>query len=201
MADAFSDFMEDELVTGIFRTNDVGVWTASTTYAVGDKVVGLATSSPRVYVCTASGNSGGSEPAWNTTFGATTVDNAASWVTCQIGGVKYPFEVALFTSTATLSELESGNLTNEVASANAYARVTYGPDDTNWTVSANGTTDNAQEIVFPTASGGAWGTIRYIALIGPNEQPIIVGQLTLDKIVDDGDTFKFNVGDFDLTIS
>lgn len=108
---------------------------------------------------------------------------------------------ALFTSTATLSEIELGTLTNEVANASAYARtaITYA------TAASGGTISNSVDCTFPTASGGNWGTVRFAAIMDGSVQGagnvLVYGQLTADKIVNDGDTFKFNLGDFDVTIS
>mgnify|MGYP001812314851 CR=1 FL=1 len=108
---------------------------------------------------------------------------------------------ALFTSTASLAELEAGTLTNEVANSNAYARtaITFG------TPAASGTISNSADCTFPAASGGNWGTVRFAALMDGNTHGagnvLFYGQLTADKIVNDGDTFKFNIGDWDVTIA
>ncbi len=59
-----------------------GVWSASQTWAVGDRVVGTNVVSYRVMECTTGGAGGaGAEPTWNTTTGGTTNDNAAVWTT------------------------------------------------------------------------------------------------------------------------
>ncbi len=59
-----------------------GVWSASQTWAVGDRVVGTNVVSYRVMECTTGGAGGaGAEPTWNTTTGGTTNDGAAVWTT------------------------------------------------------------------------------------------------------------------------
>lgn len=60
-----------------------GTWAASTAYSLGDKVRPL-TSPPsgKLFRCTTAGTSGGSEPTWNTTLGATTNDGSVVW-TCE----------------------------------------------------------------------------------------------------------------------
>lgn len=108
---------------------------------------------------------------------------------------------ALFTSTGSLAELEAGTMTNEVPNLYAYARtaIVYG------TNAASGTISNSVACTFPSASGGNWGTVRYAALVDSATHGagnvLFYGQLTQDKIVNDGDTFKFNIDDWDVTIA
>lgn len=57
-------------------------WAATTAYSVGDIRRQLAAPSygqDRAFRCTTAGTSGGSEPAWNTSKGATTADNTVVW--------------------------------------------------------------------------------------------------------------------------
>jgi len=67
-----------------------GVWQASTAYTArttGDAPTGSAvrpsTPNGRHFVCTVAGTSGGSEPTWNTTLGATTTDGSVTWTAIQ----------------------------------------------------------------------------------------------------------------------
>lgn len=58
-------------------------WTASTAYSLGNVVVPFVTS-PSVqngfsYICISAGTSGGGQPAWVTTFGATITDGSVVW--------------------------------------------------------------------------------------------------------------------------
>lgn len=53
-------------------------WAASTAYSVGDTVKSSSYDARR-YVCTTAGNSGASEPTWDTTIGNTTSDGSAVW--------------------------------------------------------------------------------------------------------------------------
>jgi len=65
----------------------IAIWQANHTYAVGARCLGVEygnswpTTAYRVYECTTGGLTGGAEPTWNTTLGATTTDNAAVWTT------------------------------------------------------------------------------------------------------------------------
>ena len=104
--------------------------------------------------------------------------------------------VALFTSTATGAEIEAGTLTNEVIGG-AYARQLAG-----LSVPSNGTTSNAADITFPTATAD-WGTVGFVALMDSltGGNVYMYSALDANKIVNNGDTFKINLGDLDVTVS
>lgn len=97
--------------------------------------------------------------------------------------------VALFTSTATGSELEAGTLTNEVTGG-SYARqtVTFGAP-------TNGAGSNSGTITFPTASAG-WGTIRFAAVMDASSSGNVLwyAQLTSDVTINTSNTFQFSAG-------
>lgn len=60
----------------------VTAWAAGTAYAVGAlrrQSATPAVNSERVFRCTTAGTSGGAEPSWNLTKGATTTDNTVVW--------------------------------------------------------------------------------------------------------------------------
>ncbi len=104
--------------------------------------------------------------------------------------------VALFVSPVSDAELEAGTLTNEV-SGGAYARQLAGliaPTD--------GVSSNAADITFPTATAN-WGTVTHVALMDAVTAGNVLMWSTLDtsKIVNNGDTFKINTGDLDVTVA
>jgi len=105
--------------------------------------------------------------------------------------------VALFTAD---DGLEGGTITSEVADAYDYARKLAG-----LSASSDGVSANASDITFDTANGGAWGTITHIALIDSGTHAagnvIMHGALDASKTVADGDTFKINAGDLDVTVA
>ena len=107
--------------------------------------------------------------------------------------------VALFDTTSSLALLEAGTLTGEIA-VFAYARTAV-----TFTAAASpaGTTANDADVTFPTATGGNWGIIRYAAVMDASTAGNVLyyGQLTADKDVTDGDTFKINLGDFTITLA
>jgi len=106
--------------------------------------------------------------------------------------------VALFTSATD----DTGGGT-EVPDSNAYARtaVTFGAIG----AATDGIISNSAEVEFPQASGGAWGTVTYLAIVDSNTHGagnfLYHGQLDSSKVVDENDTFKIAIGDLDITLS
>lgn len=62
---------------------------------------------------------------------------------------------------------------------------------------------NSSDVTFPTASGGAWGTILNAALhdqlTGGNM--LVHGALTSSRIIGDGDTFRFLSGQLKVRLA
>jgi hypothetical protein len=109
--------------------------------------------------------------------------------------------LALFTTATT----DAGGGT-EVADANGYARLEIeGATGRTFSVAAGGTMDNDQEWPFAPASGGSWGTITHVAIVDSLTWGagnfLFHGALAVSKVIDDGDTFKFAVGDLDVTLA
>jgi hypothetical protein len=65
-----------------------------------------------------------------------------------------------------------------------------------------GTTSNTNTVSF-TASGGSWGTITHIGIFDADTSGNLLwhGGLTASKVVGDGDTIEFAIGNLDLTIA
>ncbi|KKL95044.1 hypothetical protein LCGC14_1858530, partial [marine sediment metagenome] len=84
---------------------------------------------------------------------------------------------------------------------NGYARPSFANNKTTWTTAAAGALSNAIEMAFAAATG-PWGTVTYFgifdALTGGNL--LATGILGTPKVIDDGDTAKFAVGDLDITL-
>lgn len=101
--------------------------------------------------------------------------------------------VALFTAD---DGLEAGTITSEV-SGGSYARQLAG-----LSASSDGVSANAADITFPTATA-SWGTITHVALIDALTAGNVIMHSALDasKTVNDGDTFKINAGDLDVTVA
>lgn len=107
--------------------------------------------------------------------------------------------VALFTAD---TGLEADNPTGEV-SGDGYARELAG-----LSAAAAGASSNAAEIAFTTATGD-WGTVTHVALVdhetnsnwGTDVHVIMWSALDAEKTVNNGDTFKINATDLDITVA
>ncbi len=107
--------------------------------------------------------------------------------TVYVGLIKY-YDAAV---------VEAGTLTQE-ASGGAYARVQV----TAWDAASNGATQNTGAITFPTATAD-WGGISGVIISDHASAGNILlhGSLTSARDVKDGDVFKFNAGDLDVTFA
>lgn len=111
----------------------------------------------------------------------------------NVAGVQVAAYVALFT-TATADDG-----TGTEVSGGAYARKLAGLSEA---TGSGGATSNAADITFTTATA-AWGTITHVALMDAITAGNMLMHSALDasKVVGDGDTFKINAGDLDVTVA
>ena len=96
------------------------------------------------------------------------------------------------------SKLEAGTLTQE-SSGGAYARQQV----TSWDdPSGGGATQNTSAITFPTATAD-WGMVSgvFVADASSGGNVLLHGTLTTARDIKNGDVFKFNAGDLDITFS
>jgi len=116
-----------------------------------------------------------------------------------------PTVIAIALLTAAPTDASTGATITEV-SGGSYARQTLNPLDANWTAmsSTDGNTDNASAITFPTATGN-WGTVTHVAILDSATagagNVLFWAALAVSKTVNTGDTFKFNIGDLDITFA
>jgi hypothetical protein len=105
--------------------------------------------------------------------------------------------VALFDETSSPALLEAGTLTGEI-SGNDYARQLADLGDP-----TDGVASNATPIVFPTANGGDWGTVTYVALMNAvsGVEVLAYSALTAAKLVEDTDTFQILTGALEITLT
>lgn len=98
--------------------------------------------------------------------------------------------IALFTADG---GLEASTLTGEVAGG-SYARTTA-----TFGAAASGTATNSVDCTFPAATA-AWGTVSHSAIIENSAGTNVLyhGALAASKIINSGDTFKFNAGDISV---
>lgn len=113
-----------------------------------------------------------------------------------------PSTIAIALLTAAANDADTGATITEVTNANAYARQTLNPADANWTLTS-GTSDNASAITFPQATG-SWGTIVGVAVLDSATygagNMLFYGTLAENKVVNNGDTFSFDVGDLNISL-
>jgi len=101
--------------------------------------------------------------------------------------------VALFTAD---NGLEGGVITGEV-SGGSYARQAL-----TLTAASDGESSNSSDITFPQATAD-WGTITHVALMDASTGGNVLMYSALDasKTVNNGDTFKINASDLDITVT
>lgn len=111
----------------------------------------------------------------------------------NVAWTEFPAYLALFTTATN----DAGGGTE--VSGGSYARQLVGLSEATGT---GGTTSNAADIVFPTATAD-WGTITHCALMdaGTVGNMIMHSALDVSKTVADGDAFKVNAGDLDVTVA
>jgi hypothetical protein len=68
--------------------------------------------------------------------------------------------------------------------------------------SGTGTTSNTNAVSF-TAAGGDWGTITHLGIHDASSGGNLIwhGSLVASKLIEDGDTLEFSVGNIDLTLA
>ena len=95
------------------------------------------------------------------------------------------------------AKLEAGTLTQEV-STGAYARIQV----TAWDAPSDGATQNTGAITFPTATAN-WGNVSGVIVSDHASagNVLLHGSLTTTRDVKNGDVFKFNAGDLDITFA
>jgi len=87
--------------------------------------------------------------------------------------------------------------TGTEVSGGSYARQSMAFD-----ASASGTMDNTSAVEFPTASA-SWGTITHTAVLDASSGGNMLAQtaLTASKTIASGDVFRFQAGEFDITLA
>jgi len=106
-----------------------------------------------------------------------------------------PAYVALFTADTGL-EADTGWTATEV-SGGSYARQLAG-----LSAPSGGASSNGADITFPTATGD-WGTVTHVALMDAATAGHVLMWSALDasKTVNNGDTFKINATELDVTVA
>ncbi len=131
------------------------------------------------------------------------------------GTFSKPSTLAIALCTAAPTDADTGALAGkEVANTNGYTRIEVSPDDLNWSATqggtavnstgTGGTTSNIADINFPTATGGAWGTITHIAIVDDDTYGaghlFFWGALVTPRTINDGDDFSFLAGEIQVQL-
>lgn len=115
--------------------------------------------------------------------------------------IDHMFRAAAFTPAATIyvglytaAPTDAGGGTE--VSGGSYARESF-----TFTAASGGATANSADITFTTATAN-WGTITHVGIFDAVTVGNLLawGALTASKAVNNGDTFKINTGDLDLSI-
>lgn len=108
---------------------------------------------------------------------------------------------AIFIALFTANPSDSGGGTE--VTGGSYARKEVTQADAQWTApGTGGVTDNVNDITFVTATA-SWGTVTGMAIFDAvtGGNMLMWSALTANKTVGNGDTFKFPVGDLDVTFA
>lgn len=91
----------------------------------------------------------------------------------------------------------------EMPDANGYARYANASGDATWSAHSD-TASNLVEFSFPQATGD-WGVASGVIITDSATHSagnvLLHGELTTPKTIQNGDTFKFGIGDLDVVIS
>lgn len=126
--------------------NPTGVWTAAHAYTSGQYVIpttfnSISTQVGKIFKCTTSGTSSGTQPTWPTTAGGTVTD----------GGTLVWTEIT--------NLFQAGTFTGAEASGGSYARVAVTANSTNFPNASSASpsvSENGTAVSFPSPSAD-WG--------------------------------------------
>ena len=115
-----------------------------------------------------------------------------------IGGVGFIAPTFLYVALYTVAPTDSGGGTE--VTGGSYARKLVVNNLAQWPAAVGGAKSNANAITFITATAN-WGTIVAFALFdaGSGGNMLYWGDLVVSKVINSGDTAKFNAGDIDVT--
>lgn len=113
-------------------------------------------------------------------------------------GTAFTSPTTLYVGLYTTAPTDAGGGT-EVSGTN-YARVSV-TASTTFAAASSGATQTVAAVTFPQA-GGSWGTVTAFGIFdqGSGGNLLAWGELTLAKLIQNGDTASFAVGDIDITL-
>lgn len=96
---AWTDYRENEIVRGLYRSHGMIAWPASTAVTVGQRIWSTNSYGPYAYECIVAGTTGSTQPTWPTTLGGTVTDGTATWMCIYFGVPKRPIYIGLILAT------------------------------------------------------------------------------------------------------
>jgi len=104
--------------------------------------------------------------------------------------------------TAALDDTSTGSTANEVT-GNGYARQSLANNATNFPAAAAGAKANGVAVTGWAAAGGNWGTVTYLGNVDASTTGNMLGwsDLTVSKVINDGDSASIAIGDYDVTLT
>ena len=119
----------------------------------------------------------------------------------SFGGVSFSPPTVWYIGLMVAAPTELGGSVVEPA-GNGYLRVGVANNVTQWPAAVSGAKQNANAIVFPTATGNGWGTVTHFgffdAISGGNLRAF--APLDTPRLVNAGDGFQFLAGDCKFTL-
>ena len=120
-----------------------------------------------------------------------------------------PTDCAISLASADPTDAGTGASHNELSSTGSYARVEVDPSDSNWDSPSGGATANTAAITFPTATANWSATVTHTTVLDESDTLTsgtaanlwFHGALAASKTVGNGDIFKFNAGDYDISFA
>jgi len=112
----------------------------------------------------------------------------------MLGTGSYTAPTNVFLSLWTSDPTDAGSGTE--ISGNGYAR-----QDINFGAASGGVATSSGVVTFPTASGGAWGTLTHIGIHDAVSSGNLLfhGSLTASKVISDGDVMQIANGAITIT--
>ena len=115
-----------------------------------------------------------------------------------LGGSDYTRPGTVYIALYTVAPTDAGGGTE--VTGGSYARKDVTNNVTNWPAASGGAKSNGTEITFVTATAD-WGTVVAFAIFDTltSGNMLYWATLTQNKLISNGDTAKFAIGDIDLT--
>lgn len=222
---AFSNYLQNRIIDGMLRGGALtsagaagstavcnkGIWTATTSYSLGDLVVphaNMTGAGGKFLLCTTAGTSGSTNTLAIGNPGTTVTDNSvAIWTVVAGAPALYTMYYGLCTTTPSASgggtEVSGSNYSRaSVVCSMANLAGTQGSGTTTSSTGTSGQTSDNNAINFPTPSG-SWGTV---VGIGIYDQPtggnlLFFGALNSSQTINSGNTVSFAAASWTLTVS